>query len=60
MMNMIDLKQIKNIDVLVIGGGNAGLCAAISAAQKTQNVVVIEKASYNSCYAHSTTKLSFF
>ncbi len=31
MMKMIDLKQIKNIDVLAIGSGNAGLRAAISA-----------------------------
>nr|WP_238486391.1 FAD-dependent tricarballylate dehydrogenase TcuA [Motilimonas eburnea] len=37
--------MIKTIscDVVVIGAGNAGLCAAISAAQKGKSVVILEK-----------------
>lgn len=31
-------------DIIVVGGGNAGLCAAISAAEKGANVLLIERA----------------
>ncbi|MDR3503877.1 MAG: FAD-dependent tricarballylate dehydrogenase TcuA [Legionella sp.] len=56
---MNNLKQIKDIDVLVIGGGNAGLCAAISAIHKTRNVVVIEKASYKERGGNSSLTMNF-
>jgi tricarballylate dehydrogenase len=35
----------KSVDVLIIGGGNAALCAAIAARRKGASVLVIEKAS---------------
>jgi len=53
------LKQIKKIDVLVIGGGNAGLCAAISAACNTKNVLVIEKANYEQRGGNSSLTMNF-
>lgn len=56
---MFDLERIIDIDVLVIGGGNAGLCAAISAACKTSNVVVIEKASYKERGGNSSLTMNF-
>ncbi len=41
--------QIKNqnYDVIVVGGGNAGLCAALSAAEHGGSVLLIEKAPEN-------------
>src|SRR5437588_10171682 len=39
---MADLKR--KFDVLVIGGGNAGLCAAISARRSGASVLVLEGA----------------
>lgn len=33
-------------DVLVVGGGNAALCAAISAAEKGASVILLERAPY--------------
>ena len=39
---MVDLKQ--DYDVLVIGGGNAGLCAAIAARRAGARVLVLEAA----------------
>jgi len=33
-----------HFDVIVVGGGNAGLCAAISAAEKGASVVLLERA----------------
>ncbi len=56
---MVDLKQLKNIDVLIVGAGNAGLCAAISAVCKTQNVVVIEKSSYKERGGNSSLTMNF-
>lgn len=35
------------MDVLVIGGGNAGLCAAISAREQGASVVLLERAPFN-------------
>jgi len=40
----MDVKKEMNCGVLVVGGGNAGLCAAISARNAGANVLVIEKA----------------
>src|SRR5580698_10910367 len=40
---MIDLN--KKVDVLVVGGGNAALCAAISARREGASVLVLEAAS---------------
>src|SRR5690625_5957206 len=34
----------QNFDVIVVGAGNAALCAALSAAEKNASVLVIEKA----------------
>ena len=39
---MVDLTQ--RFDVLVIGGGNAALCAAISARLEGASVLVLERA----------------
>jgi tricarballylate dehydrogenase len=39
----MDVKETKNCDVLVIGGGNAGLVAAIEARNRGVDVLVIEK-----------------
>jgi len=43
------MNQIKNesYDVVVVGGGNAGLCAALSAAEHGGSVLLIEKAPEN-------------
>ena len=41
---MITLKHTLETDVLVVGGGIGGLCAAISAAQGRARVTVLEKA----------------
>jgi tricarballylate dehydrogenase len=35
------------VDVLVVGGGNAGLCAALSASERGSSVLVIEKSPKN-------------
>ena len=42
---MLDISEIRQIefDVLVIGGGGAGLCAAITAAKETEKVGLICK-----------------
>jgi len=40
-------KPIRKYDVLVIGGGNAGLCAALSAAKQPGKVLLIESAQKN-------------
>lgn len=53
------LKQIKQIDVLVIGGGNAGLCAAIAAACETKHVLVIEKANYEQRGGNSSLTMNY-
>ncbi|MEI7672868.1 MAG: FAD-binding protein, partial [Deltaproteobacteria bacterium] len=37
-------KQVREVDVLVVGGGIAGLMAAIHAADEGVNVAVAEKA----------------
>ena len=41
---MMTLKHVLETDVLVVGGGIGGLCAAISAAQGGARVTVLEKA----------------
>ena len=43
-MNNEDLGEIHECDVLIVGGGNAGINAAISARQEGASVVVMEKA----------------
>ncbi len=40
----MDLKKTMNCDVLVVGGGNAGLIAAIEARNAGAEVLLIEKA----------------
>ncbi|QRF75377.1 tricarballylate dehydrogenase [Thermoplasmatales archaeon] len=40
-------KPVRKYDVLVIGGGNAGLCAALSAAKHSGKVLLIESAHKN-------------
>lgn len=37
-------KEIKQCDILIVGGGIAGLMAAIAAADKGAKVIVAEKA----------------
>jgi len=40
---MLDL-GLSDIDVAVIGGGNAGLCAAMTAAENGVSVIILETA----------------
>jgi tricarballylate dehydrogenase len=53
------MTDMKNIDVLIVGAGNAGLCAAIAARCKNLNVVVIEKASYHQRGGNSSLTMNF-
>lgn len=41
---MMEIKNVYEADVLVVGGGVAGLMAAIAAAEKGARVLVAEKA----------------
>lgn len=41
---MIKLNKILDTDILIVGGGIGGLCAAIAAAEGGANVIVLEKA----------------
>ena len=45
---MLDISEIKQVefDVLVIGAGGAGLCAAISAAKETEKVEITVEEAY--------------
>ena len=38
------METLDDHDVIVIGGGNAGLCAALSASQAGARVLVLERA----------------
>ena len=42
-MSNEELGEIHECDVLIVGGGNAGINAAISARQEGASVVVMEK-----------------
>jgi glycine/D-amino acid oxidase-like deaminating enzyme len=43
MMKIDELGQVISTDVLVLGGGIAGLCAAIEAKEKPIDVLVVDK-----------------
>ncbi|MGD7733331.1 FAD-dependent tricarballylate dehydrogenase TcuA [Propionibacteriaceae bacterium G57] len=50
------------VDVIVVGGGNAGFCAALAAAERGRRVVLLEKspqlfAGGNSYYTHGATRI---
>jgi tricarballylate dehydrogenase len=51
--------EIVFVDTLVIGAGNAGLCAAISSAQAGQSVAVIEKADSKHRGGNSSLTMNF-
>ena len=45
-MNISDNREVKNIgkyDVVVVGGGIAGICAAVSAARNGSTSLLLEK-----------------
>jgi tricarballylate dehydrogenase len=46
-------------DVLVVGGGNAGLCAAISARQESARVLLVEKAEQQYRGGNSSLTMNF-
>lgn len=48
------MKQEKNIDVLVVGAGNAAMCAALSAHENGARVLVLESAPENERGGNST------
>lgn len=47
------------VDVLVVGSGNAGLCAAISASQMGKKVLIIEKAPFSFRGGNSSLTMNF-
>ena len=44
--NMKNIKQQLNADVVVVGGGPAGMCAAIAAAREGVRVILIEQGGF--------------
>lgn len=44
--NMKNIKQQLNADVVVVGGGPAGMCAAIAAAREGVSVILIEQSGF--------------
>ena len=40
----MDVKKVMQCDVVIVGGGNAGLCSAIEANDRGANVLLLEKA----------------
>lgn len=51
--------ELSQIDVLIVGSGNAGLCAAIVAAEHGRRVCVIEKAPYEQRGGNSSLTMNF-
>ncbi|HKM51425.1 MAG TPA: FAD-dependent oxidoreductase, partial [Candidatus Bathyarchaeia archaeon] len=43
---MIQLTGASEYDVIVVGGGNAGLCAALTAVENVERVLLLEKAPF--------------
>ncbi len=41
---MVDISEFQNIDIAIIGGGNAALCAAMTAAEHGAKVCILESA----------------
>ena len=60
------MSEIKNYetDIVVVGAGNAAMCAAISARENGANVIVLEKAPEtekggNSTYTHGSIRFAY-
>ena len=57
-------KKIYETDVVVVGAGNAAMCAAIAARENGANVIVLEKAPEaekggNSTFTHGSIRFAY-